>query len=38
MIQDDKIEEAREKYDDIADDILDTVFGDESRLTRKDWE
>ena len=37
-ISDDAIETAKENYDDIAEEFLDTIFESESKLSRKDWE
>lgn len=34
----DLIEEAQMKYDTLAEEFLDEVFEDESKLSRKDWE
>ena len=32
------IEDAKEKYDELAEEFLDAVFDTESKLTRHDWE
>ena len=28
----------QDKYEEMADEMLDQIFGEEARLTRKDWE
>jgi hypothetical protein len=37
-ISEDAVKAAQDKYDDMADEMLDQIFGEEARLTRKDWE
>lgn len=38
VISDDKIEKAKEKYHDEAEEFLDTVFDHEAKIERKTWE